>query len=57
MTVDSELLSILVCPACKGGIKLNDAETGIVCEKCRLLFPVEDGIPVMMIEEAKPLGR
>ncbi len=50
--IDKELLAILVCPQCKGGIKIS--EQGLVCEKCQLLYEVRDGIPIMLIEEAKP---
>ena len=53
MAIDSELLSILVCPACKGVVRPAGKDSGIICERCRLLFPIKDGIPVMMIDEAK----
>ena len=48
-----ELLEILACPACKGEIQLEGTE--IVCKNphCSLRFPIRDGIPVMLIEEAK----
>lgn len=52
MAVSKELLEILVCPQCKGDLVLKDEE-GLICRNCRLLYPVEDGIPVMLIEEAK----
>lgn len=58
--LDPELLRILVCPKCKGelGARRNDAgeEQFLDCPACRLAYPVEDGIPVMLIEEAQPLG-
>lgn len=57
MAINKELLEILACPKCKGDIKLNDKEDGLVCEKCKLLYPIRDGIPVMLIEEASPLGN
>jgi uncharacterized protein YbaR (Trm112 family) len=56
MAINKELLEILACPKCKGDIKLNDKEDGLVCGKCKLLYPIRDGIPVMLIEEASPLG-
>ena len=56
MSINKELLEILACPKCKGDITLNDKEDGLVCEKCKLLYPIRDGIPVMLIEEASPLG-
>lgn len=57
MAINKELLEILACPKCKGDIKLNDKEDGLVCDTCKLLYPIRDGIPVMLIEEASPLGN
>lgn len=57
MAIDKELLDILACPKCKGGIRLNDKQDGIVCEKCGLVYPIKDGIPVMLVDEAAPLGK
>jgi uncharacterized protein YbaR (Trm112 family) len=55
MPIDKELLDILACPQCKGRIHLSETGTGIVCDQCRLLYPINDDIPVMLIEEAKEL--
>lgn len=52
MTIDRELLDILACPKCKGRIRLNEKKNGLVCEKCRLVYPIKDDIPVMLAEEA-----
>ncbi len=59
MAVSNELLEILACPQCKGEVHLKqEAEgEGIVCESCRLVYPICDGIPVMLIDEAKPVGE
>jgi uncharacterized protein len=57
MSLAPELLEILVCPKCKGNLEHRtegSAET-LVCHACRLVYPVEDGIPIMLIDEAKPL--
>jgi uncharacterized protein YbaR (Trm112 family) len=56
MAINQELLDILACPQCKGEIHLNDAEDGLVCEACRLVYEIRDDIPIMLIEEAKPLS-
>jgi hypothetical protein len=56
MTINPELLEILACPKCKGEIHLNEAEDGLVCEACRLVYEIRDDIPIMLIEEAKPLS-
>lgn len=55
MGIDKDLLAIMVCPKCHGEIHLSDGENGIVCDQCRLLYPIVDTIPVMLIEEAKKL--
>jgi len=55
MAVSKELLDILVCPKCKGNIYLNDAENGLICDNCKLLYEIRDDIPIMLTEEAKPV--
>ena len=55
--VKKELLDILACPQCKGPVELNTAGEEIICRHCRLLFPIRDGIPVMLLDEAKPLPK
>ena len=49
--IDQELLSILACPACRGDVK-EDQEK-IVCLSCGRKYPVKDGIPIMLVEEAE----
>ncbi len=56
MSISKELLEILACPKCKGEIRLNETGDGLICEKCRLLYEIRDGIPIMLIDEAKPLA-
>ncbi|MFH1868320.1 MAG: Trm112 family protein [Candidatus Omnitrophota bacterium] len=48
--IDAELLKILACPADKADVSLEGDE--IVCSKCRRRYPIKDGIPVMLIDEA-----
>jgi uncharacterized protein YbaR (Trm112 family) len=55
MSVRKELLEILRCPKCKGAIHPNTDETGLICEQCRLMYEIREDIPIMLIEEAKPL--
>lgn len=55
MGIDKELLDILACPKCKGKIFLNETKDGLVCERCRLIYPIIDDIPVMLIDEAASL--
>jgi uncharacterized protein YbaR (Trm112 family) len=56
MGISQELLDILACPKCKGDIYLNDAKDGLICDQCKLLYEIRDDIPIMLIEEAKPLA-
>jgi uncharacterized protein YbaR (Trm112 family) len=54
--LDNKLLEILACPICKGPLQYHrDAEV-LVCRADRLAYPVRDGIPVMLEEEARALG-
>jgi len=55
MTLSKELLDILACPKCKGRIYLNEKKDGLICENCRLMYEIRDGIPVMLIDEAKKI--
>ncbi|HHZ83185.1 MAG TPA: Trm112 family protein [Nitrospirales bacterium] len=55
MAVDQSLLEILACPKCKGEVALTQKKDGLVCNACRLIYPITDGIPVMLVEEANPL--
>jgi len=56
MTISKELLDILACPKCKGDIYLNNSNDGLICDTCRLEYEIKDDIPIMLIEEAKPLA-
>jgi len=49
--LDKELLAVLACPACKSDVVENDAK--IVCTSCGRRYPVKDGIPVMLVDEAE----
>jgi uncharacterized protein YbaR (Trm112 family) len=54
--MDSRLLDILVCPLCKGPLLWRPAVQALVCRPDRLAYPVRDGIPVMLDDEARPLA-
>lgn len=53
--IDPQLLEILVCPQCKGEIEYEPAASEIICRRCRLRYEVRDDIPIMLLDEAKPL--
>jgi LSD1 subclass zinc finger protein len=49
-----ELLSMLVCPVCRTPVELTADRQGLRCSTCRLIYPIRDGIPVMIKDEARP---
>ena len=54
--ISSDLLSLLACPKCKQRIAMHSGGDALVCNKCQLLYPVRDDIPIMLEEEATPLA-
>ncbi len=54
MALNKELLEILACPKCKGDLIYKE-ESGLICNKCKLMYPIKDDIPVMLIDEATAL--
>lgn len=56
MELSKDLLKVLACPKCKGDIRLTEKGDGLICERCKLLYPVKDGIPVMLIDEATSIN-
>ncbi|NDE00757.1 MAG: Trm112 family protein [Gammaproteobacteria bacterium] len=54
--MDNRLLDILACPLCKGPLVHHRAESVLVCRADRLAFPIRDGIPLMLEEEARVLA-
>ncbi|GAA1509322.1 Trm112 family protein [Nocardioides humi] len=53
--ISPELLAIIVCPSCKGELTLTPAgdDVELVCGGCGLAYPVRDGIPVLLVDEAR----
>lgn len=54
--MDTRLLEILACPTCKGPLVHARAAELLICRAERLAYPVRDGIPVLLDEEARPLA-
>ena len=52
MSLDPKLLDILACPSCKSGIQLTADGQGLKCVSCHRVYPIKDGIPVMLVDEA-----
>jgi uncharacterized protein YbaR (Trm112 family) len=57
MDVDPKLLEILVCPITKGPLVYNREKNELVSKKAGLAYPVRDGIPIMLADEARPLSE
>ena len=55
MAIAAELREILAGPKCKGELEFRDDQQEIVCRACKLVYRIEDDIPVMLVDEAKPL--
>ncbi len=53
--VKKELLDILACPKCKERVVLDETGTHILCKACRVRYPIEDDIPIMLIDRAEAL--
>lgn len=55
--IDQELLAIMQCPSCTGTLAERPDPPALVCSDCGLQYPVRDGIPVMLIDEATPADQ
>ncbi|SNZ14173.1 Trm112 family protein [Hydrogenobacter hydrogenophilus] len=53
--LDEELLNILACPKCKGDLIYNTEKQVLICENCKVFYPIEDNIPVLLIDASRPL--
>ena len=53
--IDPKLLEILVCPLTKGQLKYDRDAQELVSDQARLAYPIRDGIPIMLVDEARPL--
>jgi len=57
MALNTELARLLACPKCLGGLELLPAQDGLSCTACAVVYPVRDGIPVMLVDAACPLDQ
>ncbi len=55
--IKQELLDIIACPKCKGEVRLNEESNSLICHTCKLVYEIRDDIPIMLIDEAKPLDQ
>jgi uncharacterized protein len=56
MSINKQLLEILICPKCRGKVRFDETLNGIICDQCKLLYEVRDDIPIMLVEEAKKIS-
>ncbi len=54
-TVDPKLLEILVCPLTKGPLRYDAERQELISERAGLIYPIRDGIPIMLVDEARPI--
>ena len=53
--LSKKLLDVLACPKCRGNLRYDKAKSRLICKKCRLAYRIEEGIPIMLVEEAEKL--
>ncbi len=51
--IDEKLLEIIACPKCKGDLEYDQGKNRLICNDCRLIYRIEDDIPIMLIDEAE----
>ena len=51
-----ELLAIIACPKCKGPVQEDEPKEALICQACRLAYPIREGIPIMLVNEARELS-
>jgi uncharacterized protein YbaR (Trm112 family) len=56
LALSQDLLDILACPKCKGELRLAEKPDGLLCETCKLRYPIKDEIPIMLIDEAESIS-
>lgn len=53
--LDPRLLEILVCPKCRGPLQVTETPPALVCDACKLRYPIRDDIPILLIDEAESI--
>jgi uncharacterized protein YbaR (Trm112 family) len=57
MPLDPKLKELLACPKCKGGLEIDEPKGELRCKECRLAYPLREGLPIFVLDEARPLER
>jgi uncharacterized protein YbaR (Trm112 family) len=53
--IKKEILDVIACPKCKGELLYNEKQNILICGNCKLIYEIEEDIPILLIERAKPL--
>ncbi len=53
--LSKELLDILACPKCKGELLYDERKNVLICPNCKVYYPIEEDIPILLIDSARPL--
>jgi uncharacterized protein len=56
-SVDPKLLELLVCPLTKGPLRYDRERQELISEQAGLAYPIRDGIPIMLVDEARPIDQ
>jgi len=54
VALNKHLKEILACPQCRGPLEIHEEKNEIHCRQCSLIYRIEDDIPILLIEEARP---
>ncbi len=54
--IPRDLLDILVCPVCKNSLALSPRQDSLLCAHCRVAYPIRDGIPILLVDQAVPVA-
>ena len=57
MSFDKRVLEIIACPVCKGSIEYDQPNQRLLCHADQLTFPIKDGIPILLEDQAQPLAQ
>ena len=52
--MDQALLQLIVCPACQQALAYSETQHTLTCSACRRVYPIRDGIPILLVDEARP---
>jgi len=55
--INKELLDIIACPKCKGELLYNEKKNILICGNCKLVYEIEEDIPILLVEQAKSLDE